>query len=32
MGLAIDHLRTDGKLPEKVGPYEAEMRDAIGQA
>jgi hypothetical protein len=30
MGLAIDHLRTDGKLPEKVGPYEAEMRDAIG--
>jgi predicted amidohydrolase len=25
MGLAIDQLRSDGNLPEKVGPYEATM-------
>lgn len=25
MGTAIDHLRTEGSLPEQVGPYEASM-------
>jgi len=25
MGLAIDRLRSEGNLPEKVGPYEAEI-------
>jgi predicted amidohydrolase len=30
VGMAIDHLRSQGNLPEKVGPYEAEMLNAVG--
>ena len=30
LGNAIDHLRTNGNLPSKVGPYEAEMIRTIG--
>ena len=30
MGLAIDNLRSEGDLPTKVGPYEAEMLEGTG--
>ena len=30
IGLAIDHLRSEGNVPEKVGPYEAKMTTAGG--
>lgn len=29
MGIAIDHLRSSGIPPKKVGPYEAEMQASI---